>query len=134
MRLACAFVLVCACRDAGTIELAPSDALLACEPGTTVTATIVKNGECSTCDCAGGCPECATGGECIRRCEGGCDIGDPIELDPPSPGSYAAVLRYRTVNDAGVDVVTSVVCFKFDVDADGTESRTAVDDKTACCR
>jgi hypothetical protein len=124
--------MLCACREAGTIELAPSDALLACERGTTVYATIVKDGECNSCGCDGGCPTCE-GSDCIRRCEAGCSVDDPIELDPTSPGSYAAVLRYQAVNDAGVEVITAIVCFKFDVDADGTESRSAVDDKTACC-
>ena len=125
------FGCLMACREAGTIDGEPSDEIEACvanAQATTVRAEFLLGGECGSCDCTHACPVCA--GDCTRVCEGGCSLDEPIELAPPSPGSYAVILRYYD----GGGVERAVVCFKISVDADGTQSRSQVTGTSGCCQ
>lgn len=132
MRVAAIVTLLVACRQAGTIEVSLGGSTCIAESGASYVAVkLILDGECGGCACEIACPVCAEG--CVTICErqGECSIDDPIELDPPEPGSYAVVVEYFTVDD----VRTAAVCFRLEVDVDGRESRSQVieADDTACC-
>ncbi|MFN0252891.1 MAG: hypothetical protein ACKV2T_38815 [Kofleriaceae bacterium] len=126
-----ACVWIAACRQPGTIEIEVSDAIKTCTADAAyVTATFLLDGECGTCACNMPCPICM-GDTCTRVCTGSeCPPDKEIELVPPSAGSYAVVLRYYN----SLDEEEAVVCFKLDVDADGTQSRKQVTGTTGCCQ
>jgi len=133
IRIAVLCVILAACRDAGTIEIDLTDALATCEKGTMVSAELILEGECSRCNGCADCDTCEPEDGCIRECELGCnieDLGDRgIAFDSPSPGSYAAIVRYTNDDNE----ILAVVCSKITVDADGTQSTTRGPDKATCC-
>jgi hypothetical protein len=124
-------LLLVACREAGTIEVQPNAELAACidrTQATKVSATFILDGDCgvddTACGCAAGsCETCATG--CTQECVDGCSLSEDIPFDPPSPGTYAVILRYTKEENTN-DVLQAVVCFKVTVDSDGTQSKTIV--------
>jgi len=139
MRIALLCVVFAACREAGTIEIGPSDALASCPiPATHVRVYLVPDGDCGRCTCTDNvtCPNSCTKANCFDTCDGDGPCRRPLDALPengivfdPPPGEYAAVFVYSNGDGASV---SARACQQFKVESDGTQSstRTAT---TSCC-
>src|SRR5688572_29404204 len=97
-------LLLAACRERGTIEVERNEALAMCladTRATKVSADFILDGDCGLGESECGyelnsCQACEDG--CTRECVDGCLLSELAEtgipFDPPSPGSYAVILRY----------------------------------------
>jgi hypothetical protein len=77
---------------------------------------------CDAPDCIAGCPD----GYCTPE-----EVSSGFELEPPIGGDYALVLSYRYGPEGTPD--RGIVCYRVEVDADGTQSMTLADGEDTCC-